>query len=581
MRQSCLFRALSVLGIAAILAACSRSGSSGTLTPSVVPATQSAQGAEGPTRLSNGDLLYVHFAKPFGAHVPSGNGPLIYYGGPVQNTPTIYLDLWGFKKYGDPSKEAPYLERFLNGIGGSSWLNIVTQYYSGSGGILNPQKQLVSVWSDETNPIPASLVESDVANEAQNLVNKVGYNADASYIVATPHDHNVSWFPKKYCSVHAWVQTKSGIFAYTDFPYNTDAPVKDGKGTCGEGMVNGEKGLLDGVSMFSGHELAETQTDPVFDKEDAWEAADKLQEVADLCQWVDLANIKLATGTFAVQSLWSNADNGCVLSDPVTFNYTGAQQNFTVPAGVKHVTIYAYGAGQGSVAGGLVSGTIAVTPGESLAVFVGGTNSGSTGGFNGGGAGSLSGNSNGFGGSGASDVRRGGNALSNRVIVAGGTGGTGGAGGGGSGYEGGAPGDGGGLEGIGGGLGGGLETAGFGGGGGSQKKGGTGGIAGSFSGLYEGGDGIAGVIGAGGNGGSGGIGVGSGSDGGGGGGGGGGYYGGGGGGGGGGAYYTGGGGGGGAGGGGGGSGWIEASATHKNNSEGGGSVSNGKILISW
>jgi hypothetical protein len=70
-----------------------------------------------------------------------------------------------------------------------------------------------------------------------------------------------------------------------------------------------------------------------------------------------------------------------------TFYYTGAQQTFIVPAHVKHVTVTAMGAGTPSAHGGLVAATIAVKPGEPLAVFVGGERKGSTGGYNGGGYG--------------------------------------------------------------------------------------------------------------------------------------------------------------------------------------------------
>ncbi|MGA8574213.1 MAG: glycine-rich protein [Candidatus Cybelea sp.] len=107
----------------------------------------------------------------------------------------------------------------------------------------------------------------------------------------------------------------------------------------------------------------------------------------------------------------------------MTFNYTGAQQNFTVPTGATHVTVKAYGGSSGSgLGGGYVKATIPVTPGESLAVFVGGNSSGSSGGFNGGG---NSGVRRGYGGGGASDVREGGDAFAHRVIVAGGGGGAG------------------------------------------------------------------------------------------------------------------------------------------------------------
>lgn len=181
---------------------------------------------------------------------------------------------------------------------------------------------------------------------------------------------------------------------------------------------------------------------------------------------------------------------GGVPTATVDFAYTGAPADYQVPAGVCQVSIVAVGASGGAGAGnasGLarsdgvgadvalanlgaeVTGTISVTPGETLTVDVGGrggdaTASASTGidsnndgissasatagagGYNGGAAGGAVehhdalGNSSGGGviavavasagggGGGASDVRRGGTTLADRVIVAGGGGGAGGKG---------------------------------------------------------------------------------------------------------------------------------------------------------
>jgi hypothetical protein len=121
-----------------------------------------------------------------------------------------------------------------------------------------------------------------------------------------------------------------------------------------------------------------------------------------------------------------------------TFNYTGGMQTWTVPAGVTSITIDAVGAGGGTgangnssggpTAGGVggkgskASGTLAVTPGQVLNIFVGGAGATPTGGFNGGANG---GNVNAGGGGGASDVRVGGVAAANRVIVGAGAGGGG------------------------------------------------------------------------------------------------------------------------------------------------------------
>lgn len=119
------------------------------------------------------------------------------------------------------------------------------------------------------------------------------------------------------------------------------------------------------------------------------------------------------------------AEAATILTGSQTFNHNGSFQTFTVPPLVTSLTIDAYGA-QGTTAscagglGGRSQGTLAVTPGQTLLVYVGGQA-----GFNGGGTGGCRVNCGGSGG-GASDIRVGGTALANRVIVAGGGGGGGG-----------------------------------------------------------------------------------------------------------------------------------------------------------
>lgn len=108
-----------------------------------------------------------------------------------------------------------------------------------------------------------------------------------------------------------------------------------------------------------------------------------------------------------------------------TFNTSGSH-SFVVPAGVTSVTVSVTGAcsAANNAEPGRVTGTLVVTPGQTLTCMVGGQSNGAAaGGFNGGGNGSTSGSLIGFGGDGASDIRQGGTALANRVCVAGGSGG--------------------------------------------------------------------------------------------------------------------------------------------------------------
>lgn len=127
-----------------------------------------------------------------------------------------------------------------------------------------------------------------------------------------------------------------------------------------------------------------------------------------------------------------------------TFPYTGTEQTYTVPAGTHLLRVTAIGGMGGSSNslnrlsggfGGRVSGTLSVTPGQTLYVNVGGNgaNDGPVrSGFNGGG------NTVGYpccggGGGGASDVRTVSGNLASRLLVAGGGGGGGNAGTGGNG----------------------------------------------------------------------------------------------------------------------------------------------------
>ncbi len=154
--------------------------------------------------------------------------------------------------------------------------------------------------------------------------------------------------------------------------------------------------------------------------------------------------VRLLAVALVVGLLWP-ASAGASTS---TFSYTGAEQTYTVPAGVSEVSINAVGAQGGAQTsceadvcppgdqgpglppgrGAVVSGVVSVTPGQTLYVEVGGIGGAPDGGFNGGGeAGTL------FlqdgGGGGASDVRTlpmsaGVISLNSRLIVAGGGGGS-------------------------------------------------------------------------------------------------------------------------------------------------------------
>jgi len=256
--------------------------------------------------------------------------PMSSGGGPIQSAPAVYIVFWGWNGR-DPSGEGPYQQAFFNGAGGSHWNSSQTQYCdpttnlgltcpAGSVHVGNPTGLLKGTWSDNTNAVPAhpddSAIQAEAARAAAFFGNTTAAsNASTQYVIDTPQGNSTTGFGTQWCAYHGAASSSAGTLSYTDFPYITDAG-----GSCGQNFVNsGSAGLLDGVSIVGGHEFAESETDPV--PPSGW--TDTIgAETGDKCAWISFgpgssADVTLPTGTFAVQSLWSNNANsglgGCVI----------------------------------------------------------------------------------------------------------------------------------------------------------------------------------------------------------------------------------------------------------------------------
>ena len=260
---------------------------------------------------------------------------LSYHGGiggiGVETTPKIYLVLWGSQWSSDPSGEATILTNFYTGVGGSTWMNSVTQYCQGvaSGSVTcgtsgvhagNPAAILAGIWKDNASTAPAHPTQSQIAAEALKAASHFGNttstsNASVQYVIATPHGYNSSGFGTQYCAWHSWASSSAGYIAYTNLPYMTDAGA-----SCGANF-NG-LGATAGITIVAGHEMGETMTDQL--PSSGWTDSGGAEN-GDKCAWISSgqgasAILNLVTGNFAVQSLWSNAFNGgvggCVLAYP-------------------------------------------------------------------------------------------------------------------------------------------------------------------------------------------------------------------------------------------------------------------------
>ncbi len=248
----------------------------------------------------------------------------------VETAPRIYLVFWGSQwDNNDPSGEAGILENFLPGASGSSWLNTVTQYCqavasgtyfcSGAGTPAgNTTGEYVTYWYDNASAAPKHPTQSQLASEAVNAAAHFGEtstaeNTNAQYVIATATGNSSSGFGRQYCAYHSSTSSSYGDVAYTNLPYITDAGA-----SCGANF-NG-LGPDAGITIVEGHEAAETITDQF--PSGGWLDSSGY-EIGDKCAWISsgqgaTADVSFSTGSYPVQSLWSNAFNsdagGCVLS---------------------------------------------------------------------------------------------------------------------------------------------------------------------------------------------------------------------------------------------------------------------------
>ena len=273
-------------------------------------------------------------------HIVSAN--LAYRGGHdgtgIQATPRVYLVFYG-RQWGrahtsngdlvftnDPAGLAPRLQQFLRGLFGTEhWSTSTTQYcdHVATGRVQcrtagrhvthASTTPLAGVWHDTTYNVPSGPTSRSFRAAAVRAAKHFGNttaaaNISTQYIVVTPAGIVPPGFGTQFCAYHDWYATSVGDVAYVALPYIADAGIG-----CGANLVHaGRAGALDGVTIVAGHEYAEALTDPF--PPFGWTDADG-EENADKCAWIAsgpgaAADVALPTGTFPVQSLWSNNANG-------------------------------------------------------------------------------------------------------------------------------------------------------------------------------------------------------------------------------------------------------------------------------
>jgi hypothetical protein len=235
--------------------------------------------------------------------------PAVYGGGPVLTTPKMYLILWGFKSAGDPNKLKKLLKSYSQNLGGSSYNNIYTQYTGPDGNIQNPSSQFGGLWEDNKNTIPSSPTDGQVAAESVRGVAHFGYDANASYVVVTAHNHSTSGFGTEFCAYHSATTSGGNLVSYTNLPYIPDAGAN-----CGASIITApsdETAADEGVTIVEGHEYGESITDP--NPPTGW-YNDSWGEIGDVCAWTNIQNDPYGSKSYTAQPMFSNASLSCVHS---------------------------------------------------------------------------------------------------------------------------------------------------------------------------------------------------------------------------------------------------------------------------
>jgi serine protease len=268
---------------------------------------------------------------------PSGTGnQLQYCGGPVLTSPKVYLTYWDWNLAGDPDHAAPYMNAFFQGVGGSSWLNVVTQYSGLSSAtgkktsITNPTAQFGGAWYDNSSArLPQDVVDiQGLSAEAQASEDHFGYDPNGVYFLMMPHGYLVD-YAEGACAYHGNTTDSQGrplafavmqymsdtITASTQTPLTANGTPVEG---CGVNFIsNSPHPRLDSFSIVGGHEYAEAITDPY--PASGWVGANG--EIGDVCEFNFTARggyqeVSFSSGTFGIQGLWSNQGSECRTSYP-------------------------------------------------------------------------------------------------------------------------------------------------------------------------------------------------------------------------------------------------------------------------
>lgn len=277
-----------------------------------------------------------HQAASLNLAMCHSNCPAVtFHGGAVMHSLTVYLIFWlphGYRY--DAQGSAHYeslMQRYFHDVGGTSFYNIVTQYWDYQAGWIESSVQVGGTYVD-TRPYdrPATssspLYDADITAEVGQAMVANHWTADPThaFFVFTGYGAEVCTnSTRSSCSFGKGKHVFCGYHSYSnDAQQAIYAEIVDNF-TCDGSLYsnlyvspNGDWIADEQISVVS-HEQFEMVSDPTITA--WWAGTSEDGEIADKCYTVfgsfrsDGSNITLAHGhTYIVQAEWSDRSNTCV-----------------------------------------------------------------------------------------------------------------------------------------------------------------------------------------------------------------------------------------------------------------------------
>ncbi len=272
----------------------------------------------------------------------TGIGDLVYGNGPVIHSPNVYAIFWGpASEWTTPGVSSGVIQ-FFKDVSGSSFENVLTQYYDINGVHLTNSSPLIDTYYD-TSPVSTYCSgnvfdERQMKMEVSNVVYNKGWPSATNniYFLFLPSGYSAAstCVSAPGCGAHTTDDTdRFGLPLTTVKPmayiaYPTTVPDPKLRGNC---YANQAQTISDSLSNAAAHELFETITDPDPSWANGWydhkqhlevqpNGKTKLVdngEIGDKCSDEHRTYVTIGSHNYTgMQAMYSNASHSCVPGDP-------------------------------------------------------------------------------------------------------------------------------------------------------------------------------------------------------------------------------------------------------------------------